>query len=88
MANTIHFNTGRKYTQHGQRITATLHSDGQVTFMDHDRMIDGEFMLGYGEVFDQRTVMNAYDHSQHGDSKRSRADGMMRGGCNTKYEGK
>ena len=88
MANTIHFNTGRLYTAHKQRITATQHDDGVITFMDHDRMVDGEFMLGYGEVFDQRTVMNAYDNYRAPNTSRSWADGLQRGGCNTKYEGK
>ena len=27
MSKTIHFNTGRQYTVHGQRITATLHDE-------------------------------------------------------------
>ena len=94
---TIQFNTGRKYTAEGQIITATLYSDGAVTFMDHSRMIDGEFSnqdsgllslpeyrLGGWELHLRGAVVSAYDKGKHESTKRSRADGMMKGGRNTR----
>lgn len=78
---TIHFNTGRLYTVDGQRITATLHDDGVVTFMDHSRGIDGEFQI-LNLPFNRDTVMSVYDHNLLGRSQRSWADGMLRDGCN------
>lgn len=86
MANTIHFNTGRLYTKHGQRITATLHDDNVVTFWDHDRMVHGEFTMGDFDTFNSALVQYRYDHSQHTNGTRAWADGMQRGGCNSKYE--
>lgn len=93
MAKTIHFNTHRKYTEAGQRITATLHDDGMVTFWDHDRGIDGAFMLPTTNddivpmEFDARAVMTAYDHNVAQSCRRSWEDGMQRGGCNSKFVG-
>ena len=84
---TIHFNTGRLYTEAGQRITATLHDDNVVTFMDHSRGVDGEFKL-CGRRFDESIVMNAYDHNISKGTLRSRTDGMYRGGCNAEYVGR
>lgn len=83
---TIHFNTGRKYTSYGQRITATLHDDGVVTYNDHDRRVDGEFNL-CGDQFDRHTVQNAYDTGIGKGTHRSWKDAMMTGGCNANYEG-
>jgi hypothetical protein len=84
---TITFNTGRKYTVHGQRITATLHDDGVVTFWDHDRHIDGEFELGDGKYyrFTQQTVLAAYDAGDYTGTTRSSRDGMGIGGCNASH---
>lgn len=84
---TIHFNTHRKYTEAGQRITATLHDDGVVTFFDHDRMIDSEFKLGAHCTFNQTEVMHWYDSNTAHNTRRSWEDGMQRGGCNSKWEG-
>jgi hypothetical protein len=81
---TIEFNTGRKYTTEGQFIKATLHDDGVVTFMDHSRGIDGAFALGKHCSFNQVEVMHWYDSGQYTSNERSRADGMYRGGCNTR----
>lgn len=83
---TIQFNTGRKYTAEGQVITATLYADGTVTFMDHSRMIDGEFKLGLHCQFNQIEVMHHYDAGSTGyqSSRRSSRDGMMKGGRNTR----
>ena len=81
---TITFNTGRKYTAEGQVIIATLHDDGLVTFMDHSRGIDGEFWLPLHCTFNQVEVMHWYDSMTCARSQRSWADGMMKGGCNTR----
>lgn len=35
------FNTGRLYTQYGQRIFWAQREDGWLGFVDHDRMING-----------------------------------------------
>lgn len=86
MTKTIAFNTGRKYTASGQPIVATLHDDGVVTFMDHARCIDGEFPMPEFSTFGDRLVMQMYDNGRYVPSKRSRDDGMMRGGCNTQRE--
>jgi hypothetical protein len=88
MFKTINFNTGRQYTAFGQRITATLHDDGVVTFMDHDRKIDGEYHEVSPADFSQRTVMDEYDTNGYTSTARSWAAGMVRDGCNSKYEGK
>ena len=85
MTTTIHFNTGRKYTVHGQRITATLHDDGIVTFWDHDRQVDGQYTAPEGVPFTQQGVMAAYDNYAAPGSIRSYEDGLQRGGCNTQY---
>lgn len=89
MAKSIHFNTGRLYSVHGQRITATLHDDGIVTFFDHDRMVHGEFNAVYPTdvTFNARSVMTVYDAGAHRNSTRAWTDGMQRGGCNSKFEG-
>ena len=81
---TIRFNTKRGYTKFGQRITATLHDDGIVTFNDHDRMVTGSFALG-SDPFDQRTVMHAYDYNIAQQDRRSWQDGMMADGCNANW---
>jgi hypothetical protein len=80
---TIEFNTGRKYTAEGQFIKATLHDDGVVTFMDHSRMVDGEFKL-CGDRFDQSVVMHAYDNNIAKGTRRSYMDGMYRNACNAR----
>lgn len=81
---TVEFNTGRKYTAEGQVIKATLHDDGIVTFFDHSRMIDGEYTLDEFETFREANVLKHYDSGTYTSSKRSRDDGMYRGGCNTR----
>ena len=79
---TIHFNTGRKYTQHGQRISATLRDDGVVTFYDHDRLIHGQFDLQPFMTLGRETVMEAYDSGLYEITSQSYLDGMMSGGPN------
>lgn len=83
---TIKFNTGRRYTAEGQVIVATLHHDGVVTFMDHSRKIDGQFVCNYPELFDRQFVMQMYDAQEYQNTARSAQDGMDRGGCNTRGE--
>jgi hypothetical protein len=82
---TIQFNTKRLYTEHGQRIVASLHEDGVVTFQDIDRCITGEFPLPQYASFNQVEVMHWYDSGQYTGSSRAWSDGMMRDGCNSKY---
>lgn len=84
MQQTIHFNTGRHYTANGQRITATLHDDGVVTFHDHSRMIDGEFTL-HCAPFDRETVMAIYDSHAYKSGPRSWGDAFQRGKCNADF---
>ena len=81
---TIQFNTGRLYTKEGQVIVATLHDDGVVTFMDHSRGVDGQFTLGLHCSFNEIEVMHWYDSGTARSTRRSWADGMLRGGCNTR----
>jgi len=82
---TIEFNTGRKYTREGQVVRATLHDDGVITFMDHSRMIDGEFgPITPAQELTQALVMAMYDNGTYKATKRSRDDGMYKGGCNTR----
>ena len=82
---TITWNTGRKYTERGQVITATLHADGVITFMDHSRMICGEIAASAFHAPDsvQRHAMRAYDNGAYQNTARASRDGMIRGGCNT-----
>lgn len=83
---TIHFNTGRKYTAAGQRITATLHDDNVVTFHDHDRMIDGGFRLAPLRDLTSRIVMAHYDSGGYEASRRTWEDAFQKDGCNAKFE--
>lgn len=85
---TVSFNTGRKYTARGQVITATLHNDGVITFMDHSRMISGEIAASEFHTAEsvERHTMRAYDSNAYQESRRSRADGMICGGCNIEGE--
>lgn len=81
----IKFNTGRLYTEKGQRIVATLHDDGVVTFLDHDRSVDGEFKL-CGDAFTQSNVMHAYDHNISKNTRRSYQDAFYEDSVNGKWE--
>jgi len=58
---TLKFNTGRKYSEHGQRIVATQLESGHIVLIDLDRHIDA--MLPAGVEFNQADIMQAYDHS-------------------------
>ena len=73
MAQRIQFNTGRKYTAAGQRIVAIRHDDNVVTFMDHDRMIGGEFVttLPTDVPLTESCVMRFYDNNKYRMSSRA-----------------
>lgn len=86
MPTTIHFKTGRSYSAHGQRITATLHDDGAVTFWDHDRHCYGEFQLPSQCHFDRAVVMSHYDAGAIKTTKRAWENGMQTDGPNAKWE--
>jgi hypothetical protein len=58
---TLKFNTGREYTEHGQRIVATQLDTGNIVLVDLDRHMD--LMLRAGVDFNQADIMQAYDHS-------------------------
>ena len=84
---TIQFNTGRRYTVHGQRIVATRHDDGVVTFHDIDRMITGQFRVAVTEAeFTRANVLSEYDRSLYDNTTRAWSDGMARGGVNSKWK--
>ncbi len=80
---TIHFNTGRLYQPDGQKITATLHDDGVVTFFDHSRTVIGEFPLGEHATFNEACVMDSYDNGLHRGTVRAWQDGTVAGECNS-----
>jgi hypothetical protein len=58
----ISFNTGRGYTEAGQRIAATQLDDGRVLFVDIDRGID--YITSEPCELNQRAIMRAYDYDQ------------------------
>lgn len=69
---TLKFNTGREYTENGQRITATLQENGAIHFDDVDRCVKG--LIEYPgftreEVaqffFNQPAIMAAYDKNEY-----------------------
>jgi hypothetical protein len=59
MTNTIAFNTGRTYTESGQRIAARQLESGHIVMLDIDRGID--YMFPARVDLTQRAVMRAYD---------------------------
>jgi len=58
---TIKFNTGREYSANGQRIIATQLDTGNIVMVDIDRHIDLMLLAGVG--FNEREIMQAYDHA-------------------------
>jgi hypothetical protein len=67
---TLKFNTGRQYTEAGQRIAAALLPNGDIYFSDIDRGIDGMICANganYDEAhalyFTRDQIMRAYDHN-------------------------
>ncbi|QIG70748.1 hypothetical protein EVB91_197 [Rhizobium phage RHph_I1_18] len=83
----IHFNTKRLYSKFGQRITATLYEDNVVTFLDHDRKIDGEYIEYVPEHFGKQSVLEHYDGNMYKHSERSWVDRMTEIGMNVEYKG-
>jgi hypothetical protein len=63
MSTIIAFNTGREYSQHGQRIAATQLDSGNVVILDIDRHIDVVFPVGV--EFTQTDIMWAYDRNMY-----------------------
>lgn len=64
----IQFNTGRAYTEHGQRIVALI-ADGHLYFNDIDRGIDGMYQIQDWDEWFKLTpeqVMSIYDHNLYG----------------------
>ena len=69
---TLKFNTGREYTDQGQRIIATLQENGAIYFDDVDRCVKGliEFPGFTREevaqfFFNQSAIMAAYDKNEY-----------------------
>ena len=61
MTNTIAFNTGRTYTECGQRIAARQLESGHIVMLDIDRGIDCLFTDL--TPFNQSGIMSDYDHA-------------------------
>lgn len=61
----IKFNTGRWYTEYGQRMAADRTEDGGFLFVDVDRMIDGyippDVIERLGLQLSQPDIMYVYD---------------------------
>tara|TARA_R110000868_G_scaffold403607_1_gene681046 strand:+ start:286 stop:552 length:267 start_codon:yes stop_codon:yes gene_type:complete len=57
------FNTGRTYTENGQRIAATQLESGHVVILDIDRHIDVIFPVGV--ELTQADIMWAYDRNMY-----------------------
>lgn len=60
---TLTFNTGRTYTECGQRIAATQLESGHIIMVDVDRHLD--VMLPAQVEFTQSDIMWAYDHNMY-----------------------
>jgi hypothetical protein len=60
LTKTLAFNTGRQYSEVGQRIAAGLLDDGGIIFVDIDRGL--EYLIAPGAArFTQSSIMGAYD---------------------------
>jgi hypothetical protein len=65
------FNTGREYSEHGQRIAWGIAGEGIVAFADIDRNICGTLALAPIEVFGdvlpitRREVLAGYDATRY-----------------------
>ena len=58
---TIVFNTGRTYTENGQRIAARRLECGAIVMLDIDRHID--YLLPADTALTERAIMRAYDEN-------------------------
>lgn len=57
---TLAFNTGRQYSDNGQRIAAGLLENGNILFVDIDRGL--EYLIPAGAAaFNQNSILAAYD---------------------------
>ena len=61
----IAWNTGRNYTQHGQRMAATILPNGDIYFSDYDRMISGHIPSEYAVSFLPSAITSAYDRNNY-----------------------
>lgn len=60
LTKTLVFNTGRQYSEAGQRIAAAQLDDGSILFVDIDRGL--EYLIAPGAArFTQDSIMGAYD---------------------------
>jgi hypothetical protein len=60
LTKTLAFNTGRQYSEAGQRIAAAQFDDGSILFVDIDRGL--EYLIAPGAArFTQSSIMGAYD---------------------------
>ena len=59
---TLSFNTGRTYTEEGQRIAAARLECGAIAMIDIDRGID--YLLPQRTQLTQNAVMRAYDYNE------------------------
>lgn len=69
----ICWNTGRLYTEHGQRMVAFWFDD-RILFADFDRGISGEFTPTIPKqfAFKPSIIMSMYDHNKYRESWESR----------------
>ena len=58
---TLTFNTGRGYTEHGQRIAAIKLESGPIVMVDIDRGID--YIFSALTMLTQAAIMWEYDHN-------------------------
>jgi hypothetical protein len=63
MTHTITFNTGRTYTDEGQRIAAKRLECGAIAMIDIDRGID--YLFPAATKLTQNDVMRAYDYNEN-----------------------
>ena len=60
LTKTLAFNTGRQYSEAGQRVAAAQLDDGSILFVDIDRGL--EYLIPAGAArFTQSSIMGAYD---------------------------
>ena len=60
LTKTLVFNTGRQYSEAGQRIAAAQLDDGSILFVDIDRGL--QYLIAPGAAsFTQDSIMAAYD---------------------------
>jgi len=72
---TIHWTAERPFEDDDQRMTATLHDDGAVTFHDHSRRVAG--LVGFADEFTPEKVMILYDRGAYASPLRADQDAML-----------